>query len=124
MGEIALHRSAALESLTCGNCGIIFAVPDYWLEGRRNGTEGNNEFWCPNGHNRVFRENELTRTKRKLEIAERQRQWAEERATKAERSAARLKRRVANGVCPACQRSFQNLKRHMATKHPQLALPA
>lgn len=26
--------------------------------------------------------------------------------------------RVKNGVCPCCNRSFQNLKRHMNTKHP------
>jgi formate-dependent nitrite reductase cytochrome c552 subunit len=117
------HVSVALESISCGNCGIVFAVPDWWIAGRRAGTEGNNEFWCPNGHNRIFVENELTRTKRKLAIAERQREWAEQRATKAERKAKRLTKRVVNGVCPACQRSFENLRRHMQTKHPQLALP-
>jgi hypothetical protein len=26
--------------------------------------------------------------------------------------------RVGNGVCPCCTRSFTNLRRHMATKHP------
>jgi hypothetical protein len=123
MGEVAKYISTALEALTCGECGIPFAVPDFWLQGRRDGVEGENRFYCPNGHSRVFRENALERTKRKLEVAERQRQWAEERATKAERAHARLQKRVANGVCPACQRSFQNLKRHMASKHPQLALP-
>jgi hypothetical protein len=25
---------------------------------------------------------------------------------------------VANGVCPCCNRTFQNLARHMAGKHP------
>jgi len=31
----------------------------------------------------------------------------------------RMKSRAANGVCPCCKRSFQNLKRHMTTKHPK-----
>lgn len=37
------------------------------------------------------------------------------------KEALRLKKRAANGVCPCCTRSFQNLKRHMATKHPDHA---
>lgn len=30
----------------------------------------------------------------------------------------KLRNRVKNGVCPCCTRSFQNLKQHIATKHP------
>jgi Fe-S oxidoreductase len=30
----------------------------------------------------------------------------------------RIKTRVANGVCPHCNRTFQNLARHMASQHP------
>jgi hypothetical protein len=26
-------------------------------------------------------------------------------------------------VCPCCNRSFQNLRRHMATKHPEFNAP-
>lgn len=45
-----------------------------------------------------------------------------EDALETERKAkARLKKRVANGVCPCCTRSFTNLRRHMATKHPNHA---
>lgn len=32
--------------------------------------------------------------------------------------ATRIKRRVSAGVCPCCNRTFQCLARHMATKHP------
>ena len=46
----------------------------------------------------------------------------------AERSAAaykghltRVKRRVGNGVCPCCNRTFKNLADHMTTKHPDYA---
>jgi hypothetical protein len=30
-----------------------------------------------------------------------------------------LKKRVANGVCPCCHRSFVALRRHIETKHPE-----
>ena len=30
----------------------------------------------------------------------------------------RTKKRVANGVCPCCNRTFQNLSRHMQGQHP------
>ena len=30
-------------------------------------------------------------------------------------------KRVHNGVCPCCNRSFQNLQKHMKTKHPEIA---
>lgn len=34
----------------------------------------------------------------------------------------RLKNRIAAGVCPCCQRTFQNLARHMKCKHPKYTL--
>lgn len=33
----------------------------------------------------------------------------------------KLKNRIAKGVCPCCQRSFQNLKRHMESQHPDFS---
>lgn len=33
----------------------------------------------------------------------------------------RTRNRIANGVCPCCDRSFTNLQRHMASKHPDYA---
>jgi uncharacterized protein with PIN domain len=36
------------------------------------------------------------------------------------RAAARTKKRIGNGVCPECNRSFENLQRHMHTKHGAL----
>lgn len=31
----------------------------------------------------------------------------------------KLKKRIANGVCPCCKRSFCNLAAHMKTQHPE-----
>ena len=33
----------------------------------------------------------------------------------------RTKNRIAGGACPCCNRTFQNLARHMATKHSDYA---
>ncbi len=35
----------------------------------------------------------------------------------------KVQKRVAHGVCPCCDRTFINLQRHMATKHPDYAAP-
>lgn len=41
-------------------------------------------------------------------------------AVEAEAAKARRKlKRVQNGVCPCCNRSFWNLERHMKSKHPK-----
>lgn len=39
------------------------------------------------------------------------------RAAAARGQVTRLKNRAAAGVCPCCNRTFQNLQRHMTTKH-------
>jgi chemotaxis response regulator CheB len=31
----------------------------------------------------------------------------------------KTKKRVANGVCPCCNRTFKQLARHMKAKHPE-----
>lgn len=57
------------------------------------------------------REETLKAMRKNLEVA-----LAKEQASKL-----RLKKRVTNGVCPCCTRSFQNVKRHIANKHPEYA---
>ena len=41
------------------------------------------------------------------------------RAEKAAKT--KIKNRVGNGVCPCCNRTFKDLARHMANKHPTFA---
>jgi hypothetical protein len=54
---------------------------------------------------------------------QRERAEAAERRTVALKGVAtRLKNRAAKGVCPCCNRSFENLRRHMHTKHPGVAM--
>ena len=110
-----------LTEMECGKCGVAFAIPESMRSEKER--DGGNWF-CPNGHSRVYRETvteklakERARSARL--VAERDQLDASLRATRGvvTRKTNELKR-VKAGVCPCCNRSFQNLHRHMETKHP------
>ncbi len=115
--------------IDCGGCGISYFVPTFWLDDRRK----TGDAWkCPNGCHRAFNETEADKLRQERDkLKQRQaylrdriddeRKWRET----AERSAAaykgqatKLRNRAKNGVCPCCNRTFQNLARHMNSKHP------
>lgn len=113
-----------LEKCTCISCGVVFAIPETLIDNLRR----NSGFYhCPNGHSQGWAESEAQKLKKQLEavqvqlrvskcetLAEQNRRIeAEDSKEKAEKKL----RRVKNGVCPCCNRSFQNLARHMAIKH-------
>lgn len=53
---------------------------------------------------------------------ERELREATERKLSAQRGVVtRIKNRVGHGVCPCCSRTFENLGRHMKSKHPEYA---
>jgi len=121
-----------LTVVTCLTCGCVHAIP----ETLRAGLERNGGWYkCPNGHSQGWGDNEAKRLARKLAAEEARREQAEARARRlsdendhlvASRNAlkghlTRHKKRTKNGVCPCCHRSFENLRRHMATKHPGFA---
>lgn len=120
--SLILGSSGDWVEMDCGECGIAFCVPSHWHQERRDTGKG---WHCPNGHGRVYRESTVDKLKKELAAKEGELQRARERAERSERQvvAARgqvtkIKNRVHNGVCPCCNRSFGNLQRHMATKHP------
>jgi hypothetical protein len=122
MGQTIL-RTVTLETEECCNCGIVFAMPDYLR--KRLLTQGGN-FYCPNGHSQHYTKSENQRLREKLDEqtreATRQAERAHQAELKAKKSAAELKRiskRVSAGVCPCCNRTFQQLARHMQCKHPK-----
>jgi peptidoglycan hydrolase CwlO-like protein len=120
-----------LEIVTCYACGIVFAFPSLIMRRRLNDHQS---FWCPNGHSQAFLgeseadklTRELKRYQRQAELlqaeAAHQREQKEAaqrnlRSTKAQLT--KTKKRIANGVCPCCNRTFQNLARHMKGQHPE-----
>lgn len=108
-------------------CGVWFALPkamrDMSLEDRKS------TFCCPNGHRIGYSgKTEAEKLRERLDIerehsarlaADRDQIQASLSATKGQ--VTRLKKRVAAGVCPCCGRTFQQLSRHMANKHPGYA---
>ncbi len=106
-----------LESETCIACGVIFAMP---RQLRQRRLEDHGEFYCPNGHGQRFI-GKTEAEKLRDQLAREQNALAIERSLRlgAERREVRLRNRVARGVCPRCKRSFQNLRQHMETKHPE-----
>lgn len=117
-------ENVRLETETCCNCGMVFAMPDDYQRRRRN-DHGN--FYCPAGHAQHYTgataEQKLKREleRKEVELADarsRANRMAEERnaVAKAHR---KMRTRIANGVCPCCNRSFGNLRQHMHSEHPE-----
>jgi hypothetical protein len=112
-----------LSLVTCYKCHIPFGLPeDFETRARRT----HETFYCPNGHGQAWTgtsdleqarqrarslETRLTHVKDQLEATERS--LIGHKAAKT-----RLKNRIAAGVCPCCNRQFQNLHRHMTGQHP------
>lgn len=114
-------HAVTLETTTCW-CGAPMALPDTVL---RNARELGNDLYCPaTGHKFRFG-SEVDALRKKLE-AERSRNTAltdqlraaERQVSSAKGQLTKARKRAAAGVCPCCNRSFVQLARHMATKHP------
>lgn len=127
-----INRTLTVETtvttLECSECGVLFALGSHFMKKRR---EDHKWFYCPNGHSQHYpQKSEAERLRQQLKWAESSAQSWRDQAETAERrrrgekaAKTRLKNRIANGVCPCCQRSFTDLQQHMATKHPDYANP-
>ena len=118
--------------LCCSECGIVYFFSEDWCG--RASSEGKS--WkCPNGHGQCFGDSDADKLRRerdrlaqriaqKDDEIQRQREMREntERQLSAQRGlVTRIKNRVGRGVCPCCNRSFENLHHHMKTQHPDFA---
>ena len=131
MFNSTLTQTVTLVPVTCW-CGMPHAIPkdlDAYNQRQRDNGLPQQSVYCPAGHSWSYS------GKSKVELLERD--LAAERARKdqlrqevkvlgdrlnAEKAAkSRLKNRVAAGVCPCCNRTFQNLARHMKGQHPDFA---
>lgn len=108
---------------------MSFAAPPGFIQERR---EDGQLFYCPAGHSMSFHEKEIDKLRKQLEQEKRNIEWWKSSAASKDKTIKgqniqigrvkaklhRTERRIANGVCPCCHRSFQNVARHMKTKHP------
>jgi len=114
-----------LARINCGKCGGTYAINETY----RAEKETVGGWWhCPycecswgygvseNGRlKRELEEKERLLRQEKCEALRNQQLLDAERL--AHGAALRKIRRVSRGVCPCCNRTFENLARHMATKH-------
>ena len=99
----------------CCSCGVAFAIPDD-MDSRLRKTHA--LFYCPNSHQQWYcAQTEEERLKKALAAEETRRVVAQQALAEQTERLKRIEARVSAGVCPHCNRSFQNLKRHMRTKH-------
>lgn len=124
--------TTALVIHTCATngCGVVFGVTDGYNDRRR---EDHGTFYCPNGHRHSYdgdteaekQRKRADRLAKQVEAREADIRF-EQRRLENERNAHRAtkgvltktRKRVANGVCPCCNRTFADLGRHMAGQHP------
>jgi len=93
-----------LSTITCGECGTVFAVSEHFRNAIR---KDHRTFYCPNGHDRWFPD--------KTEEEKLRERLAESYATNGDLT--NKLNRIKKGVCPWCNRSFQNIKSHIKSKH-------
>ena len=124
-----LSQSTRFVIEECYKCHVQFAITQQHYEYCR---ERGYEFYCPNGHPQHYSESDIQRLTKERDSARSDSRYYQNRVTeigeekrKVEKSRAaykgkvtEIKRRVAHGVCPCCNRTFKQLARHMKSQHP------
>lgn len=123
--------SVILEQVSCKKCGGVFALNEKFLKHARNNRGHYNcpycdtqWSWSESEADRLRAQlaasaNELQRVKMDCNAERSMRESAERRAVEAQRKI----KRVENGLCPCCNRTFRNLRRHMLVRHPNETNP-
>lgn len=107
--QLLINKS--FEEVSCYLCGCLFALESNF---RKNRVNDHADFFCPNGHSQYYGgKTEADKLREELSREISRRSTAEHEKEKLDK---KLKR-VENGVCPECNRSFLNLQRHIKTKH-------
>lgn len=126
----AFVENQTLSTETCIKCGVLFALPKQWQDEFR---KTHQQFYCPAGHPQYYpgetTEEALRKSVARLETTiehkdaaltsvREQRDTAERRRRAMKGVHTRTCNRIKHGVCPCCNRTFQNLAMHMKSEHP------
>jgi len=129
-----LKRTVLIETeiviIECANCSVDFGIGKKFQKRRR---EDHDSFFCPNGHSNFYpQENAEEKLRKQLEQQKKHTEYArsaqlaaQDQAEHERRSKAaykgvltKIKKRIANGLCPCCNRHFENVMLHMKGQHP------
>jgi DNA-binding XRE family transcriptional regulator len=114
--------SIAMSTIHCCTCGVVFGMSEDFIKRRR---EDHKTFYCPAGHGQNYTglseatklRTELERKEQMLEAEHARTMKMERERNEIQRAHTKMRQRIVNGVCPCCNRTFQNLLRHMQTEH-------
>lgn len=119
-----------LKVMTCPICGVTYAIPLLLQENAYKRGKGSIQWFCPNGHQLGYHgksqaETEADRLRDEARFQRERagrlaaaRDQAEASARGYKGAATRARNRAKAGVCPCCNRTFQQLSRHMKSQHP------
>jgi hypothetical protein len=124
-----IEYTATLETLCCGSCSVVFAIPKNM---HRRLKQDGEFFWCPNGDKIRYLDPENDKLQRQIrQIRETnsslsatltherdQRKAAERQASARKGVITRMRGRLAKGVCAECEQEFPDLGAHMHDAHP------
>lgn len=121
-------QGVQFEVIHCASCSAPFGLNADFIQRRRN---DHKTFYCPDGHHNAYNgKNEAARLRDELDQAKRQRDEANAKRIEVEgerdsisQAHKRMRKRITAGVCPCCNRSFDNLRRHMETQHSDFGTP-
>lgn len=118
-----------MAEIQCCRCNITFAIPRDFQQRRR---DDHAWFYCPSGHRQHYPglseaeklRQEVDRLKQQEAMHEDEKrelrnnlEVATLRVVVEREARLGVEKRVHNGVCPDCGRVFQNMARHMQSKH-------
>ena len=129
---ITMEVTTTLTKVHCGECGGVYAISQrYYKKKHEDGGYWNCPYCdCSWGFSEEASELEKARKEaqsqrdnvewyRNRYAAEQSRHDQTKASLRSHKAAkTRLKNRIANGVCPCCKRHFENLHKHIQTKHP------
>lgn len=118
--EFSIGTELKFISVECADCGVPFALTARLHKEMKN---SHRTFFCPHGHHNYY-PGETEAEKLRKELKRKEQEVADEviRRLNTEDAFAKAERklkRIHNGTCPCCKRSFKNLQRHMQSKHPE-----
>jgi hypothetical protein len=115
----------------CAECGVRASMPESLNDWYR--ADARRKFFCVRGHANHYSNdvNDIEKIRRERDRLKQQTAMLSDVAREATEAAqherarangykgfaTRMKKRVVAGVCPCCNRTFQNLAQHMATQH-------
>ena len=117
--------------MTCPVCGVTYAIPATLQANAISKGQGKIQWFCCNGHQLGYHgksdaekraedaEARATRASQRADATRDLLKDTENRLRAQKGATTKAKKRHAAALCPCCNRSFVQLRRHLETQHPE-----